>query len=78
MSKKEITEKINFKMMDIKRHFDVYEKQMSEAENLIISGINGNNNIDINNAITILSSFVSNTNVRDVIKMAQEHMKGGE
>jgi hypothetical protein len=69
-------EKIKFNFMDIKRHFSTKENVINEAEKLILSGIRKNNKIYINNGINILGKFISNSKVKETIKLVDKIIKG--
>jgi hypothetical protein len=77
MTKQDLIKNIQNKFIDIKRHFISRQNVIEQSEKLLLKGFAEQN---INNAYTIngldmLSPFISNTNVRDTIKLIQQGMQ---
>jgi hypothetical protein len=71
-----LTSKIKIKFMDIKRHFVSRVNVIEEAERLILLGVERNNKIYFVNSINILGQFISNSNVKEIINIIENEIKG--
>jgi len=80
MTKNEYLTKIKIEMLYAKKNFSVFREQVEIAEDLILKGFEEEklNNPYNQNSIRILSSFITNGRVRNVIKLLQEVMKNNE
>jgi hypothetical protein len=71
-----ISSKIKIKFMDIKRHFVSKVNVIEEAEKLTLLGIEKGNKIYLINSINMLGQFISNSNVKEVINIIENEIKG--
>jgi hypothetical protein len=71
-----LSSKIKNKFMDIKRHFVSRINVINEAEKLTLLGIERKNKIYLVNSINILGQFISNSNVKEVINIIENEIKG--
>ena len=80
MTKNEYLTKIKIEMLYAKKNFSVFREQVEISEDLILKGFEEEklNNPYNQNSIRILSSFITNGRVRNVIKLLQEVMKNNE
>ena len=80
MNNQDLIKKIDIRMLDVKRHFHAFQPSIEQAEKLIKKGFDEKkpNKVYLQNALNILGSFISNGNVREVMKMIQIGMKDGE
>jgi hypothetical protein len=71
-----LSSKIKIKFMDIKRHFVSKVNVIEEAEKLTLLGMERKNKIYLINGINILGQFISNNNVKEVINIIENEIKG--
>ncbi len=67
-------EQLFSKILAAKHHFETYKGDIELAEELIQKGLIQKNKIYLSNSINILSRFVSNTNVKEIIKMVSQEI----
>ncbi len=67
-------EQLFSKILAAKHHFETYKGNIELAEELIQKGLDQKNKVYLSNSINILSKFVSNTNVKDIIKIVSQEI----
>ena len=73
MKKNEIESKIKLNLIDAKRHFIAYADNFEQVEKLLEIGFKQDkmNNVYMLNTINILSSFIANSRVKEIVKLIQ-------